>query len=142
MATPKELRQAVVDARADLHSAFHSAHDTWETKPAGGEGEDAWSPRQVAQHIIGAELFFAGLIAQACGAPPLERQVPNVESPADAAASLTRFSAMSDEILSHVTEDDLAKVQQTRLGELSVQQMLALIVSHAHDHAKQIRAAG
>ncbi len=142
MATPKELRQAIVDARADLHSAFHAAHNSWNTKPASGAGEDAWSPREAAQHVIGAEVFFASLVAQACGAPPLERQRPDVETPAAAAASLVRFAAMADDVLRHVTAEDLEKTQNSPLGERTVRQLMEMVASHVHDHANQIRNAG
>ncbi len=141
MATPKELRAAIVEARADFQAALHEAHDAWERKPQGGEGEDAWSPRQVAEHVLGAELFFASNIAQACGAPALERRTPDVATPAAAAASATRFAAACDEILRHVSQDDLAKTRELRIGTLSVEQMMDLLASHARDHAQQIRAA-
>ncbi len=141
MATPKELRAAIVEARADFQAALHEAHDAWERKPQAGEGEDAWSPRQVAEHVLGAELYFASNIAQACGAPALERQTPDVATPAAAAASAVRVAATCDEILRHVSQDDLAKTRELRMGTLSVEQMLDLLASHARDHAQQIRAA-
>ena len=141
MATPKELRAAIVEGRADFQAALHEAHDAWDRTPQGGEGEDAWSPRQVAEHVLNAELFFASNIAQACGAPALERQSPDVATPAAAAASATRFAATCDDILRHVTQDDLAKTRELRIGTLSVEQMLDLLASHARDHAQQIRAA-
>jgi hypothetical protein len=142
MPSPKELREDLVEARAELQAALHEAHTAWEQKPAGAsEGEDAWCPRQVAEHVIGAELFFANGVAQACGAPGPERQAPDVSSPAAAAASLTRFAAKSDNILRHVSQDDLAKTHTMRIGELSVEQMLTVMASHARDHAQQIRSA-
>ena len=141
MASPKELRQAIVEARADLQAAFHDAHDAWEKKPAGAqEGEDAWSPRQVAEHVIGAEVFFASGISQACGAPKLDRPPIDVSTPAAAAASLTRCGAIADNVLRHVSEGDLAKTTQMRQGEMSVEQMMALVARHGHGHAEQIRA--
>ena len=141
MASPKELRAALVEARADLQAAFHEAHDAWERRPQGGEGEEAWSPRQVAEHVIGAELYFASNIAQACGAPALELSRPDCSTPAMAAASLTRNAATADNILRHVTEGDLTKSRRLRTGEATVEQMLQRMASHAHDHANQIRAA-
>ena len=141
MASPKELRQAIVEARADLQAAFHDAHDTWETKPAGApEGEDAWSPRQAAEHVIGTEVFFASSISQACGAPKLDRPPIDASTPAAAAASLTRCGAIADNVLRHVSDADLAKTQEMRVGPMSVEQMMALIARHDHGHAEQIRA--
>lgn len=140
MATPKALRQAIVEARAELAAAIVEAAGAWEKKPAGSEGEDAWSPKQIAQHVIGSELFFASGVSQACGAPALEMQRPSVDSPAEAAASLVRFGAIADNIHRHVSEGDLPKTHTLRIGEMSVEGMLALIASHTRDHANQIRA--
>ena len=140
MPTPKELHQAIIESRAGLQAAFHDAHDAWERKPQGGEGEDPWSPRQVAEHVIGAETFFASLIAQACGAPALERPSIDASTPATAAASLTRTGAIADNIFRRVTESDLPRTQQTRMGEMSVERMMQLVAGHGQDHANQIRA--
>ncbi len=141
MTTPKELRQAIVEARAGLQAAFHDAHGAWERKPQGDEGEDAWSPRRVAEHVVGAEVFFASGISQACGAPAVGRPEYDVSTPAAAAASLTRLGAIADNVLRHVTDADLAKTHVLRVGEMSVEQMMTVLASHAHDHANQIREA-
>ena len=140
MPTPKELHQAIIEGRAGLQSAFHDAHGAWGRKPQGGEGEDAWSPRQVAEHVIGAEIFFASSIAQACGAPALDRPSIDASTPAAAAASLTRTSAIADNIFRRVTESDFPKTQQTRVGELTVERLMEIAASHGQDHANQIRA--
>lgn len=141
MASPKELRNNIVEARADLQAALHEAHQHWTRKPPGSEGENAWSPQAVAQHVIGAELFFASNISQACGAPALELQKPDVSTPAMAAATLTRFGAVADNILRHVSDGDLPKTRELRVGTLSVEQMMELVASHTKDHANQIREA-
>jgi hypothetical protein len=140
--SPKELRQAIVEARAELQSALHAAHEKWDVQPPHRDGEDAWSPRQVAEHVIGAEVYFASAISQACGAPKLEQQKPDVSTPAAAAASLTRFAAICDNVLRHVSEADLAKTYEfPRLGTLTVQRMMEMLAHHARDHANQILAA-
>jgi hypothetical protein len=61
MATPKELRQQILEKRAELQAALHDVHEKWDTKPAAGDGEEAWCPREVAQHVIGADWFFTNL---------------------------------------------------------------------------------
>ena len=142
MASPRELRQAIVEARADLQAAFHDAHDIWEKKPAGAqEGEGAWSPRQVAEPVIGAEVYSASGISRACGAPTLDRPPIDVSTPAAAAASLTRCGAIADNVLRHVSDADLAKTQEMRQGPMSVEQMMTRVAEHDHEHAQQIRAA-
>jgi hypothetical protein len=139
--SPRELRAAVVEGRAALQAVLHEAHHAWEKQPPHAEGAEVWSPRQVAQHVIGAELYFASGISQACGAPAIEMQRPDVSSPAAAAASLTRYAATCDNVLRHVSEGDLAKTHTMRQGELTVQRMMEILASHLHDHAGQIRAA-
>jgi hypothetical protein len=142
MATPKELRAALVENRAGLQEAFHNAAPKWETKPSGSaEGEDAWSPRQVAEHVIGAEWFFTNMIAQACGAPAMERPAVDASSPAKAASSLTRVAANNDNILRHVSDGDLAKEWDSRLGRMNVEAMLTTMGSHGQDHIAQMNAA-
>jgi hypothetical protein len=81
MATPKELLKAIQEQRVELHEALHEVHDTWETKPAGAEGEDTWSPKDVAQHVIGAEWFFTNQIVRACGYPTSQRPDIDVSTP-------------------------------------------------------------
>lgn len=143
MASPKELRQSIVDGRAELQAALHEVHEKWETKPASGEGEAAWSPKEVAQHVIGAEWFFTNNIAQACGAPAMERPQLDVSTPAAAAASLSRLGASDDAVLRHVSDGDLAKTfDLPRLGTRSVEEMMANIISHTRDHIAQLKAAG
>lgn len=141
MASPRELRQAIVEGRAELQAAFHAGHDAWERKPAGGEGEDAWSARQAAEHAVGAEVFFASNVSQACGAPKVDRPEYSCATPAEAAASLTRLSALADNVLRHVSQDDLAKSFETRLGLATVEAMMQTWAGHLHTHAAQIRTA-
>ena len=110
-------------------------------KPAGGEGEDAWSPKEVAQHIVGAEWFFTNLIGQACGAPSMERPQFDVTTPQQAAAALRQVGEGNDTVLNKLTEGDLAKTTETRFGTQSVQQLLEMMTNHARDHVNQLRAA-
>ena len=94
MATPDELRAEIADARATLRAALQAAsQDTWEQQPAGGgDGEDAWSARQAAEHVIGAEIHFTNLVCKACGYPgpdsPFSGGKPNFTSLDDARSAL------------------------------------------------------
>lgn len=141
MPTPKELHQAIIDARADLHATLHQVHGTWEVKPPSADGEDAWSPKEVAQHVIGAHRFFTNLIVQACGAPPLERAAVDVSTPASAAAALARISAADDALLRYVSEADLSKTfAHPRRGPMTVEQFMQLMADHMRDHINQMLA--
>ncbi len=142
MASPQELVQAVREARSEAEAAIGECNEKWESKPAAGEGEDAWSPKEVAQHIIGAEWFFTNMIGQACGAQAMERPQIDVSTPHSAVASLRQVGGTDDRVLRHVTEGDLTKTYETRnLGTRSVEEMLTIIVSHGRDHVNQLRAA-
>ncbi|HEY7294908.1 MAG TPA: DinB family protein [Dehalococcoidia bacterium] len=142
MASPNELRAAIVENRAQLQAALHGTAERWETEPPAGEGEDAWSPRQVAEHMIGSEWYFTNHIAQACGAPALERPALDTATPAAAAATATRIGAICDNVLRHVSDADLAKTREVgRFGAQTVEWMLTVMDSHARDHLQQLKAA-
>ncbi len=142
MASPKELRAAIIENRAQLQAALHGAAERWGTKPASGEGEDAWSPRQVAEHMIGSEWYFTNHVAQACGAPALERPALDVGSPAAAAATVTRVGATCDNILRHVSDQDLVKSRDLgQFGAQTVEWMLTTMDGHARDHLQQLKTA-
>ena len=142
MASPQELIQTVRDVRAEAAAAIGECDEKWETKPAAGEGEDAWSPKEVAQHIIRAEWFFTNMIGQACGAQPMERPEFDVSTPRNAVESLRQIGELDDRVLRHVSDGDLAKTYDTRnLGTRSVEEMLTIIASHGRDHINQLRAA-
>jgi hypothetical protein len=141
MATPQEMRDAVNAARAEAGQAIGECSNKWEVKPSSGEGEDAWSPMDVARHIIGADWFFTSNIAQACGAKPLDRPEIDVSTPGAAFASFERIGAADDKILAYVSAGDLSKTWESRLGTQSVEVMLGTLASHCRDHIAQLRAA-
>jgi hypothetical protein len=140
MPTPDELRAKIATARQDFQSALEGAGAGWETKPTGdAEGEDAWSPRQVAEHAIGADLYFASEVCGACGYPGLELSRLSLATPADAITAFAEASAKSDGRLKYVSENDLT-MQHKSMG--SVADVMAIAASHLQEHAAQIRAAG
>jgi hypothetical protein len=142
MANPNELRNDLVEARAELQAAFHDAHANWDQAPTAGEGEEAWAPKQAAEHVIGTEVFFTSKISVACGARAIETPAITCSTPAEAAATLTRISALCDRTLRHVSEADLSKTYQNSQGQpRTVEQALSILASHAREHAQQIREA-
>ncbi|HLZ71213.1 MAG TPA: DinB family protein [Dehalococcoidia bacterium] len=142
MTSLRELRAAILENRAQLQAALHGAAARWETTPPANSGDEAWSPRQVAEHMIGAEWYFTNNIAQACGAPAMERPALDVSSPAAAAATVTRVGATCDNILRHVSEQDLAKGRAIgQFGTQTVEWMLATMDGHSRDHLQQLKAA-
>lgn len=140
MPTPDEARAAVDAAREDLNAAFLEAVGSWQTKPEGGEGEDAWSPQEAAAHVLGAEIFFARAVCKACGydgpANPIKGAL--IATPQEAQHALELVSQASNAKMQHVTAADLAKEHES-MG--TVEQVFGVWEGHLRDHASQIRAA-
>ncbi len=142
MPTPDETRADLGAARGDLATALRgSAAATWEQKPEAGEGEDAWSAREVAQHVIGAEIYFATAVCEACDyegpTSPFDGRL-QLETPEAAQAALEQAIEAADSKIRHVTEADLEK-QHERMG--AVAEVFETWIGHVRNHATQIEAA-
>lgn len=138
MATPDELRAQLADARKEFDAALAAAGAAWEKAPASGEGEAGWSPRQAAEHCIGADVMYASAVCAACGYPGLDRIQASYATAAEATKGLLEASVLADGRLRYVTEKDLAMKNQR--GN-SVEDMILANAAHFRDHAQQIRAA-
>jgi hypothetical protein len=139
MPTPDELRAEIAEGREILRAALEAAKNgDWERKPAAGEGEAAWSAREVAQHVIPAEAFFATAICVACGYPGVEFSNRSYASPAEALAALDEVIEITNKKIKYVTDTDLLKPHD-RFG--SVEGLMKTSAGHLRDHAAQIRAA-
>lgn len=138
MASRKELRAAIAEARGKTQRAIVESAGGWETPGPGDEGEEAWSPRQAIEHATGAEVFFASRISTTCGYPALEMKTYSLASAAEAAEEYALACAKADSILQHVSDEDLQrKVEEGRLGGMTVEAIMALTASHASEHAEQ-----
>lgn len=143
MPTPDEIRAELSAARNDLAAALSAAStDTWERKPESGEGEDAWSAREAAQHVIGAEIYYTNAVCDACGYDgpdsPFEGGL-ELASPEAAGAALDQAIAAADSKIQHVTAGDLER-EHERMGPLPA--VFESWTGHLRDHAAQITAAG
>ncbi len=139
MATPDELRASLAESRAAFRAALEAVTDGWETAPASGEGEEAWSARKVAEHTIRAELFFTTAICDACGYPGVD--VPadmQFSTPAEAIAAFDTAVETTNKKLKYVSDTDLVK-EHARMG--SSENILNIGIGHLRDHAQQIRTA-
>lgn len=143
MATRKELRAGITDARAAVQRAIVEAAQVWDRPgPPEAEGEEAWSSRQAIEHTADAEVFFASRISTACGYPELEMQRHEFATAADAAEGYARATAKTDGVIQHVSDEDLPrKLEEGRLSGMSVEAILELTAHHAHDHARQAISA-
>jgi antitoxin (DNA-binding transcriptional repressor) of toxin-antitoxin stability system len=139
MPTPDELRAELAAARRDFADALRAVQaGTWERRPASGEGEDAWSAREAAEHCIAADVAYASAVCLACGYPGLERFEAMFATPGDALAGLEQASALADGRLKYVTDKDLE--MQNQRG-ITVAQIMTHGATHFRDHAAQIRTA-
>ncbi|MBI5948135.1 MAG: DinB family protein [Chloroflexi bacterium] len=135
--TPDELRAALADGRAALKAAIEAATAAWETQPASGEGEAAWSPRQVAEHAIPVEAYYTTVICKVCGYPGVDRVTASYATAAEALAGLDAVVEMCNKKLKYVSETDLVKSDE-KYG--SCASLLKSNITHLNDHAAQIRA--
>ena len=140
MPTPDEARAAVAAARQDLSAAIDAAVGAWATKPASGDGEEAWSAKETAAHVLGAEIFFARAVCAACGydgpANPI-KDAP-LASPQEAQHALQMVIDAADSKMKHVSVEDMAKAHET-MG--TVEDIFGSWAGHVQGHADQIRAA-
>ena len=143
MPTPDEVRADLGAARDALAAALSAAPaDSWERKPESGEGEDAWSAREAAQHVIGAELYYANAVCEACGYDGPESPFASgleLASPEAASAALAQATAAADSKIQHVSAGDLERSHE-RMGPLP--DVFESWSGHLRDHAAQITAAG
>ena len=138
MPTPDELRAEIAKARSAFRSALEGAGASWERQPPAGDGEEAWSPRQVAEHTIGAEPWFTTQVCASCGYPGLDPIEPFYATAADALTAFDEVSKNCDGRLQYVTDADLAMKHERMETVAGVMQGNA---RHLNEHAAQIQEA-
>ena len=146
MSQTDELRAGIAGGRAALRVALRSAATAagWETaRGTAADGEAGWSPRQVAEHAIPAEIMLAGKICAACGcegpASPLAGSA--FATPAEALAALEAVGPVFDEAVSCLQDADLDNVAAPGadgLDGMSVGTLLEACCWHLADHSAQI----
>lgn len=136
MASADELRAQIEQSHAALKAAMEAADASkWEVVP---EGDEAWSARQIAEHVIGGELGIVGGVADTMMGKAPDRPELALASPADAVAALDAAVEASNKVTRYVEDRDLAKT----VGEDStIEARMELLAYHANDHAKQISGA-
>lgn len=140
MPSADEYRAQVAAARDALRNAITGAGDRWEASP-GGEGEESWAPRKVAEHVIGSERAFAGMIATAMEGKSPERKQYSFESNQEALSALDETCADCDKVIRYVEDRDLVKTAPMPDGlpfPKTIEGVVQLSVYHLNDHASQI----
>ncbi len=161
MLTAEEFRAAITEHRIALGDAIAAVAARWEEPVLPPEAPevnprasgDAWSPRQAAEHAIGAQRFFAGLIAEAVGREGPAPARLSLASADEALRALDEAAESSDEVLRFVEDAGLPKAAGLRDMQIdylrsrgveaskTVEGVLHLFAAHLEDHAQQIRSA-
>lgn len=142
MATANELRASIDQRHQELRAALEAAGARWEVEPATGE----WTARQTAEHAIGMERMYAGLVAEALsGDAPGGKEIA-LASAQDALTALEEAIGACAPVLQSVSDADLSQAAELK-GEVpspdipkTVEGVLWLNAFHIDDHAKQIAA--
>ena len=142
MASPDELRAGLEGARGELREAIGAAGGHWSVAPAASGDEESWSAAAAAKHVIGAEIFFATAVCDACGYEGPESPVGGDAAMGSAAEALAAWSQVveaADSKIRYVTAADLERKHE-QMG--SVAEVMARWQGHIREHAGQIRQAG
>lgn len=141
MASTDELCTAISEGQAALRKAFEGAAAKWEESPGGEE----WSPRQCAEHAVGAELSFGSAVASAANQAAIEGKEFSLASAGEAAAALTEAAATTAAVYEALSESDLTAavpmMENVPGFTADIAGALALVAYHANDHAQQMAAA-
>ena len=142
MATRDGLRAELDSARRELEAAIQAAVANWERQPEHGEGEEAWSARQAAEHVVRAEVYYATTASKALGhdapANPFADAPPDFPDIDAALAAYGLAVEAADSALVQVGPDDLA-IEHDRFG--NVEGILTSHLEHVRNHANQIAGA-
>lgn len=137
MASADELRTQIDQGHETLKAVFEGADASkWEQVP---DGDEEWNARQMAEHVIGSELGIAGGVANTMMGKAPERPELALASPAEAMTALEAAVEASNKVTRYVEDRDLEKPVGENGG--TIESMLALLGSHATDHASQIGSA-
>ncbi len=130
MASADELKREIEAAHGELRRAIEGAGATWEQSP---EGEE-WSPRQIAEHVVGSALYFTSMVDEILGQPAQQRRQFSFASADEALAGLSEAEDASA-VYGRVQDADLEKPAPYMEN---VAGAMGEAGSHAREHAQQI----
>ena len=140
MPSLEELRNGIALARAELLEATDLAAEGWEqARGPESSGEEGWSPRQAAEHAIGADAGFARAVAYAVGTEPPPRPEVVLETSGAARSASTRAGELADAVYDRLESNQLTA--ETRFAD-NVEGVLELAARHLLEHAQQIVGQG
>ncbi|MCK9485727.1 MAG: DinB family protein [Dehalococcoidia bacterium] len=138
MASADELRQQIADARNAFRQALQGVDGKWEQSPGGEE----WSPKQIAQHAIGGEVYFANFVSTAMLGKPGEADRSEIASSADALTRHEAAAALADRAFKYVEDSDLTKPAENIPGstDQNVEAAMRGAAAHLREHTEQLRS--
>lgn len=137
MASADELRANIAANRETLRAALQAVDGKWTDSPGG----DEWSPQQVAQHVIGAEVYFSNLVAKAMLGKPGEWERKDIGSASEALERLEAAAAIADRAYKYVEDRDLSKPAENVPGteKQNIEGAMERAAAHLEEHATQLQ---
>ncbi len=134
MATAKELREAIAKNRETLKQALESVSGKWEETIPG----DEWSPRRVAEHVVGQEVNYANRAAGILGGNPVPSQEWAFENAQAAIDALSSVGPEADKRYAWAEDRDLAKADG---NNRTLQATMESAANHLNEHVGQLQKA-
>ena len=137
MPTAAELIQTATEGRTAFKAAVAAAADRWETV---SEGEE-WTPRKIAEHAIGAERSFAGMMAEGVGQSAPTPEELSLASAEEAAAAFDASGEAVRAVVEAVSEENIgaaAPMPDEAPFDKTVGGVMTLVSWHYQDHTGQI----
>jgi DinB superfamily len=144
-------RQRLIETYRDGYRAVAKALEDITDDELDRSAEDGWTPRQIVHHLGDSEMEAATRIRRllALQSPTIlgydEKAFVSLagDRPIEPSLEAFRWSRETNvQLLERMTDDDWRRVgAHTERGAYSTEDWLRVYVSHAHDHAAQIRRA-
>jgi len=143
------MADLVGTTKATVQTAFDTymtelkqAAPHWDRKPANdADGEEAWSARQVAEHIADASPFYAAAVAKAVGITPSQLGHHTFPTASDSIAATEAAHRVLMDVIDQLSESQLATETENRvMGKTTVNGIVLACSSHVRDHTKQLQA--
>jgi uncharacterized damage-inducible protein DinB len=138
MASADELRASIAEQRTALRAAIQAAGGKWTESPGGEE----WSAKQIAEHAIGAEVYFANIVSKAMLGKPGEFERKETASAAEALERSEAAAAVADKVLRYVEDRDLAKPAEgiPNSDQQTVEAAMIKAREHLAEHTAELQS--
>lgn len=167
MPTIADYRRDMRSTRLETAEALRSIPGlaaAWLARPRAGEGEESWSPREIAMHLVYGEWYMLDgtvQILSRASAPDADRLVQSsgeaallwsrlkrdqqggldLPGPEEAATALLAVGEKLDPLLELFTDGHLALTVERQTGTVSMERRLGACLEHAVEHLNQLRSS-